>query len=397
MSSLAGHTTYYRVHPEPPPTVNNLSSRQKAQLRRSTTKLTKVLGAAPQVVDDCPPKISSPFALSAAKRMQPTVSVTSGKALHGRAKSASEHIDPDLYPLSSALRPATRETHRRRPSEASLPSNQLKRRSTISSRTSTESLRRSRSRSLSVDLSPSSGQKVGGNGSVMPRPRPLKEDDARPQSFSRDSLCDSLYEPAFNIPSSTSLRREKMARICKLLGEGVPVDLVFPATEVAEDYKVVLDIRPPSAAAELEVLTETPPPPPPKQTLVGSPKAEQLRRTSNRARMLETIVESPRSSSSSNFSACSGSSLLTTTTSSSYRFTSSPCSSSPSSSSSHETTTSSDLVHPVHEIDGTHGRREFAIYVPFRRWPNNAGCSAEAERRVGQKFEPAKGMVDLRN
>ncbi|KAH8115712.1 hypothetical protein DFH11DRAFT_1742731 [Phellopilus nigrolimitatus] len=61
-----------------------------------------------------------------------------------------------------------------------------------------------------------------------------------------------------------------MARICKLLGEGVPVDLVFPTAEVTEAYKVVLDIRPPSAAAELEVLTETPPPPPPpppKQTL----------------------------------------------------------------------------------------------------------------------------------
>lgn len=50
MSSAAGPA--YHVYPTPPPTVNILSAKQKAQLRRTTTKLTKVLGAAPQVVDD---------------------------------------------------------------------------------------------------------------------------------------------------------------------------------------------------------------------------------------------------------------------------------------------------------------------------------------------------------
>ena len=49
-----------RVYPQPPPTVNVLSTRQKAHLRRSSTKISKVLGAAPQIVDACP-RTSFPF------------------------------------------------------------------------------------------------------------------------------------------------------------------------------------------------------------------------------------------------------------------------------------------------------------------------------------------------
>jgi hypothetical protein len=57
MSSHSSHTagaspTSYQLQSAPPPTHNNLSTKQKAQLRRSNTKLTRLLGAAPQVLDE---------------------------------------------------------------------------------------------------------------------------------------------------------------------------------------------------------------------------------------------------------------------------------------------------------------------------------------------------------
>ncbi|KLO06240.1 hypothetical protein SCHPADRAFT_695846 [Schizopora paradoxa] len=45
----------FRVHSLPPPTVNVLTTRQKTHLRRSSTKISKVLGATPQFMDADPP------------------------------------------------------------------------------------------------------------------------------------------------------------------------------------------------------------------------------------------------------------------------------------------------------------------------------------------------------
>ena len=44
----------------------------------------------------------------------------------------------------------------------------------------------------------------------------------------RDSLCDSLYEPTFTIPSEGALRHAKLAHVQKLWGEDIPINLVFP-------------------------------------------------------------------------------------------------------------------------------------------------------------------------
>lgn len=91
----------------------------------------------------------------------------------------------------------------------------------------------------------------------IPRP-PKKESDSR-STHSRDSVCDSLYEPLFTIPSATALRRKKMARVCKLLGDGVPVELVFPcdqpepevmSDDVVEHGRSFLDVRPESPSTE---------------------------------------------------------------------------------------------------------------------------------------------------
>ena len=44
------------------------------------------------------------------------------------------------------------------------------------------------------------------------------------------------YEPpSFSIPSDAAMRREKMRRVRKMLGEGVPTDLVFPSSPEESD------------------------------------------------------------------------------------------------------------------------------------------------------------------
>lgn len=307
------------------------------------------------------------------------MSVSTGKLSHKRTKSASERVDRELYPLSSTLRPASRDSIGRRSSESS-----------------SRREHHSRSRSISSEYT----------DEKIPVLRPRKNVESRPDSFSRDSLCDSLYEPTFSIPSATKLRRDKMARVCKLLGEDVPVDLVFPANaDPEDDGYCVLDICAPQKA----IGAEAPPPIPPKSVKKSAEpsqqkeNSEQPRWMSYRTPILETIVEqSPRASYSSSSSADSACSLLTTTTSSSYRFTSSGCASesSPASSSAQVTTTSASSLSPaqqIREMSSTHGRREFAIYVPFRRRMSGQNCHAEFYgKEATQDFEVVRGMLDLR-
>lgn len=325
------------------------------------------------------------------RKSQPSLSVSTGHKLHKRSKSTNDRVDPDLYPLSASIK-----VSRRRP--ASDP----------------PFATRYRSHSFSAEIS------------TPPQARPQKESDNRSSTYTRDSLCDSLYEPSFTIPSPIALRREKMARVCKLLGEGVPVDLVFPPAETeTEEHDLVMDIRAPSP----EPKDEVPPPLP--------PKAEDWRRlsyrasnnsTSSSAPMLPTINETngPRSSCSSTSSVDSDFSFLTSTTSSSYRFrrssnmspTSTAATSHGHSAVSHsqeqkvetveqelgseeeeDAFTSAYRAHPIHEISATHGRREFAVYVPyvpFVRRRSGLGSSGLSEKRMTHEFDIVHGVAELR-
>lgn len=483
--SYESHTSFYRVHPAPPPTVNSLTSHQKAQLRRSANKLTKVLGAAPQVLDDgygayhtqaslpsfmliaiddiaaiaflisfslgSTVHVSRPMPLTAAaKKKQPSLSVSiePGKGKHRRTKSAEARVDPDLYPLSSSIRPA-------KPP--------LARKSAPAAPTSHYQLRRERSKSVTgADASASSSSEAGSAEALVNALSALHQRRMRPQSgasaprevptpavsrpdsvATRDSLCDSLYEPTFVIPSSTKIRRDKMARVCKLLGEDVPIELVFPSPvphdynpskpskdDLGDDWSVI-DIRrsslvvpvgPPSYTdSEAEKLlpplpTAAQPVLPAKPRLsvntnTTSLQPQQLKWSSYRAtgRTLEPIAElSPRSSCSSRASYASGASFSSSTTSSSYRFTSSGCSDpvvSPASASAANANAEDNAADDVavasptqdlHEGYGYNGRREFSIYLPFhRRARNSGGYAPVLGSDDSQEFEVVKTLVDL--
>ena len=47
--------------------------------------------------------------------------------------------------------------------------------------------------------------------------------------------------PTFTIPSDVAVKRQKMKRLTKKLGEGVPVHLVFPPTAESDDEEVLID------------------------------------------------------------------------------------------------------------------------------------------------------------
>lgn len=386
--------------------------------------------------------VSRPLPLTATKKKQPSlsVSVESGKGKHRRTRSAEARVDPDLYPLSSSLRPAKPPVRKSAPAAP----------------TSHYQLRRERSRSItgtdaSISADSSAEALVNAlsalhqrrvrphSGSTIPR-EPAIPVASRPDSLAtHDSLCDSLYEPAFVIPSSTKIRRDKMARVCKLLGEEVPVELVFPsATPSSHDYPAsraikqdigddwsVIDIRrssmvapsdPPSYAdSEAEKLL----PPLPSDALAPLPSKPKLtvntdttlqalpKWTSYRAggRSLEPIAEmSPRSSCSSRASYASGASFSSTTTSSSYRFTSSGCSdpaASPASpapaNAESDNVAVASPTQDLHMSYGFSGRREFSIYLPFqRRARGSAGYAPVLGSDESQEFEVVKTMVDLR-
>ncbi|KAL5521019.1 hypothetical protein ACEPAG_8941 [Sanghuangporus baumii] len=274
----------YCVYPAPPPTVNRLSSRQKAQLRRSTTKLTRLLGEAPQVVDEMPSRIgrTAKMDVSVPRKLQPSLSIMSHAPCATRAaRSASlrRKVDPELYPLSSTLRPASCDVVRSRTRGAAVS------RTSSESKKSMSSRRRSRSMSSEFLMNENVNASVTEDDEksyssfvvVSRSARFERHHHPRPDSMasrkSRDSLCDSVldFEPSFRIPSATKMKREKMARVCKLLGEDVPVHLVFPVSQPddpAEDFSSSSPSSSSSSSSDSDldselVLDISAPPPPP--------------------------------------------------------------------------------------------------------------------------------------
>ena len=231
--------------PPPPPTCNTLTAAQRTHLLKSTKKLGKVLGATPQVLDETHPLGGKP----------PPHCYRSGFG-HSSLIGSEPTTGPLIVQLHfGTLRAHTATTrHYRRGSLDSLVS-------TCSSFESTSS----GSPILSGPASPAGGYsdghtdswrllhakkrlpllKLAGHDSTKADSillEPITPTSASPPASPledvRYSLApptrdrrSSLYaeSPAFSIPSESTMRREKMDRVKRRLGDGVPVDLVFPS------------------------------------------------------------------------------------------------------------------------------------------------------------------------
>ncbi|KAJ6606853.1 hypothetical protein B0H10DRAFT_1956757 [Mycena sp. CBHHK59/15] len=211
--------------PTPPPTTNALTSQERSQLLRTTQKLGRLLGTTPQLLEEGMPP---PIPLNLQRLAVP---------LH--MSLSSKYSDDDAlvrYPSTDTV-------------VSSSSSNSLKRNSSVSSSDSSYSTK-----------SGFHGMQSPPSNEYWPRSdRPLlrialkrlSKLETIPQSPPATSAPPAIYctdhtsftirpvqtpknappSPSFSIPSANSMRRQKMDRLRRTLGDGVPLDLVFPDEE----------------------------------------------------------------------------------------------------------------------------------------------------------------------
>ncbi|KAJ7125525.1 hypothetical protein C8R43DRAFT_1240820 [Mycena crocata] len=249
--------------PSPPPTTNSLTSQQRSQLLRTTQKLGRLLGTTPALIEE-------------------TDSMPSNLPLNLQRLSVPLHIQlSSVYDDDDALvRYPSSETVVS--SASSHGSSSLKRSSSLSSQYSMKS--RQLTTSVHVNESwPKAGrpflriavkrpskleaipQSPPANGSPPPpySPEPAHTSfTIRPIPATRRPASAPPPLPSFSLPSTNSLRRQKMDRLRRTLGDGVPLDLVFPD----EETHPVPILCTPSAASSDEDLPRRVPRPRSSQT-----------------------------------------------------------------------------------------------------------------------------------
>ncbi|KAH9950806.1 hypothetical protein B0H21DRAFT_685928 [Amylocystis lapponica] len=204
--------------PPPPPTHNSMSAEQRAQLMRTSTKLGQVLGSTPHVVDaSYPPALRLDI---------PNVSEGTPKR-----KLFFSHLRSKSLP---AIPDAGEEEHEVSPISASSGTSSSSHIST-SSKTSSAS-----ARSPHSWRSPFPAQHPPLLKIVKPShyagPTDLSLIPGSPPAYSplpSPPVCPDA--PTFTVPSEASLRRDKMRRLTRRLGDGVPQELVFPETDADVD------------------------------------------------------------------------------------------------------------------------------------------------------------------
>ncbi|KAH8809532.1 hypothetical protein DL96DRAFT_1717061 [Flagelloscypha sp. PMI_526] len=238
------------VYPPPPPTRNDLTPHQRSQLLRSTRKLSKILGTTPRLVDAHVPadpilldlplspgafedaasfRLSSE-SLSSLPSTQHAAGFTTSVQPHynstappdiapsGSVNSSSSSVD-DPY-LLEELWPALKQPplHISLRPKASLSRSRSS--SVTSHRDSDSRSRHNRSPSLDGFCSQSDSDTDDETHLI-----PYFTYSALSPSKARDTI---LTSPSTSSTLDNSLRRQKMERVTRTLGERVPWKLVFP-------------------------------------------------------------------------------------------------------------------------------------------------------------------------
>ncbi|KAJ7444595.1 hypothetical protein B0H11DRAFT_2088837 [Mycena galericulata] len=218
--------------PSPPPTTNSLTSQQRSQLLRTTQKLGRLLGTTPALIEESD-SMPSILPLNLQRLSVP---------LHIQLSSVYDDGDAlDRYPSSVSSA-----------SSHDSPTS-LKRNSSSSSDYSTKSGRSSMNSTRSVHVndswpkcdrpflriavkSPSKLEAIPQSPPATGSPPPAYSPEPPHASFTIRPIptarkVPTTPPPAFAIPSANTLRRQKMDRLRRTLGDGVPLDLVFPEEE----------------------------------------------------------------------------------------------------------------------------------------------------------------------
>ncbi|KAF8176345.1 hypothetical protein K438DRAFT_1979139 [Mycena galopus ATCC 62051] len=249
------------AYPSPPPTTNSLTSHQRSQLLRRTQKLGRILGTTPALIEESEP-MPSMLPLNLQRLAVP---------LHIQLSS--------VYSDDDALgRYSSSETLVSSGSERGSPTS-LKRNSSVSSDYSMKSGRSSPADSVHhineswpradrpflrvAVMKPSKLETIPQSPPATGSPPSYYSQEPSHQSF---TICPipasrrhpSAPPPSFALPTNSSLRRQKMDRLRRTLGDGVPLDMVFPE----EDTQPVPVLHSPTSSEEdFSHFTARPPPP----------------------------------------------------------------------------------------------------------------------------------------
>ncbi|KAF7970136.1 hypothetical protein HWV62_9253 [Athelia sp. TMB] len=219
------------AYPPPPPTHNDLSSVERSNLIRSTKKLGKVLGTTPGVLDVRPGEGSIG---------RPSLTVVTDIELENLDRTSLCRRTPSVSSTSTSMSDDSTDTR------FSLSST----RSDADSLTSAESsswqprkVTRKPAPLFQTSRSPSPATaSIRPLLETIPASPPFDSvpEDSAIDSHSRSLSFASFGPPRplahveFDIPSDASVRRSKMDRLRRKLGDGVPVELVFPDDENAQ-------------------------------------------------------------------------------------------------------------------------------------------------------------------
>ncbi|KAJ7584244.1 hypothetical protein C8J56DRAFT_953035 [Mycena floridula] len=182
------------VFPAPPPTTNSLTSTQRAQLLRTTKKLERLLGTAPHVLD---------------------LDLIGEDPFYVDLYKTSSRESSSSYDSSTSLK--------RSLSSASTRSS----RSSVSSRRLKEDVFTTKLPVLKLSLP------VPQLESIPASPLSGTFDDKR--FMLRPSSVLPSISPRFSIPSNNSIRRQKLERLRRTLGDGVPLNMVFKEDLLEEE------------------------------------------------------------------------------------------------------------------------------------------------------------------
>ncbi|KAF8810565.1 hypothetical protein BYT27DRAFT_7091459 [Phlegmacium glaucopus] len=231
------------VFPIPPPTTNDLSAHQRAQLLRKAKKLEQIFGATPRLVDnilepnpihivfprrpsqrrltktsresiDSPSSTSSCESPSSLGRRTPSVSCNS--------QSISSYHSRASTPVSSI------ESHESWPGKAKGPVMRLV------------------MKSPTLDTIPASPSPNNMSFPNSPLQSPI--DRSSDVSFTQFTLIpnedssprNSIILNSYNITSLNSIRKQKMDRLRRKLGQDVPLDLVFPSDTADSEPSIII-------------------------------------------------------------------------------------------------------------------------------------------------------------
>ncbi|PPQ78337.1 hypothetical protein CVT26_007703 [Gymnopilus dilepis] len=248
------------VFPPPPPTTNELTAQQRTQLVRTSRKIEQLLGTAPRFIDT---SLTEPIHVTLSRGIsQRRLTKTRRSSVDSTSSASSSESSPppkfvqrssSLSGNFSGMHKATSGSHRSSRSTSSIALESWVNDQTIPVlRLAVQSILET------IPASPDPTQTTFTDTANKPLPNAPEAGSIFPAHKAVSSPRSSVILPPLTIPSPSSLRKQKMDRLRKKLGDDVPLELVFP-----KEHDVKHSENIPSHAPPANLVKECPPLPPP--------------------------------------------------------------------------------------------------------------------------------------